>query len=392
MNLMTDFEHFCADSRKAKKGSLFFALKGEKSDGHEHLQQAKFFGATAAVVHTSYRGPHYDLKLFHTENPLMDLSILAKKKVAKSGSKVVAITGSVGKTTTKEFLAQLLDRDEIVVTKGNQNTKISLPLTILNEKIKPIYVLEMGMSEPNDISNHCQIAPPDIAVLTQVGLSHAQNFSSFEQLVEEKKKILHGAKSAYVHSANRLFVNQEVVFYAQKSDELFRKICLAGSHIATFLLENLHAAVLVAQQLGQQKEEIFRKIPFIKGVENRFSRYKKNGIDYICDAYNASYLSFEKGISQALMYNNMRKIAVVSQMQELGQFSKKEHQKVAQKLAAFDRVFCLGDFCADLKNASCFSDKNCLFDALNCFVDKHDLVYIKGSNSSGLHELIHQVS
>ena len=146
---MNRYLHFAVDSRKVKKGSLFFALNGKKIDGHCFLKQAKAAGAEAAVVSTNYKGPNFGLELIYQQSVMEYLCQMSKEKIVNSGAKIVAITGSVGKTTTKEFLVQLLKKEAIVATRGNENTSTSIPLTILNEKAKPIYVLEMGMSEPN---------------------------------------------------------------------------------------------------------------------------------------------------------------------------------------------------------------------------------------------------
>ena len=179
-----------ADSRLIEKGDIFFALPGEKTDGHAFLEEVAKKGAIAAYVKDDV--PSFGLHLIKVPDPLLTLQQLAREKIERFEGKIVAITGSIGKTTTKEFIAQLLaTRYKVCSTKKSQNTKITLPLTILNtlEGDEDFLVLEMGMTHPGDIGKLVSIAPPDVAVLTQVTFVHAINFSSYDEIYKYKCEI-----------------------------------------------------------------------------------------------------------------------------------------------------------------------------------------------------------
>lgn len=173
------FNNVCVDSRLISPGDLFVALPGNQTDGHHFLPQAKACGAVAAVVCSSYRGPDFGLPLIAVPDTLKFLQESARKKVKESRSKVVAVTGSVGKTTTKDFITHLVSQKyRVASTPGNSNSQIGLPLALLNhfEGTEEIVVVEMGMTLPGQIAGLVSIAPPDIAVITSVALVHAAFF------------------------------------------------------------------------------------------------------------------------------------------------------------------------------------------------------------------------
>src|ERR1700722_5387741 len=161
------------DSRKVQEGQLFFALKGKKFDGHLFLKDVAGRGAAAAVVSSDYKGESYGLPLLKVECPTAALQKLAKREREERKIRVIAVTGSVGKTTTKEFLADLLKvKFRTAKTPGNSNSQVGIPLSILNSHgDEELFVMEMGMSEPNEIERLVEIAPPYLALITRVGLA-----------------------------------------------------------------------------------------------------------------------------------------------------------------------------------------------------------------------------
>ena len=184
---------FAVDSRLVKQGNLFFALKGAHVDGHQFLSAAAVNGAVAAVVNESYNGPDFGLLLIKVPDPLIALQELAKSVLQQRKSKIVAVTGSLGKTTTKDFITTLLkSKYSVSCSPGNSNSQIGLPLTILNhtDGAEDVLVLEMGMTHSGQIKQLLQIAPPDIAVMTTVALVHAGNFNSLEDIARAKAEVL----------------------------------------------------------------------------------------------------------------------------------------------------------------------------------------------------------
>lgn len=184
---------FRQDSRDVQPGELFFAMKGEKVDGHEYLEQIASQGAIGAFVSKEYRGPNYGLQLVAVDNVLDSLQSLAKIVHAQRSARVVGVTGSVGKTTTKEFIATLLEgKFRVGKTPGNANSQVSVPLSILNATgDEEVFVVEMGMSNPREIHRLVSIAPPEVAIITKIALAHAVFFTDgLEGIAAAKAEIL----------------------------------------------------------------------------------------------------------------------------------------------------------------------------------------------------------
>jgi UDP-N-acetylmuramoyl-tripeptide--D-alanyl-D-alanine ligase len=195
------FSAFAVDSRKVVPGALFFALKGEKTDGHNFLREAAQRGAWAAVVEKSCQKESFGLELLRVDNVLENLHSRAREAVQERKKKgpltVLGITGSVGKTTTKEFAATLLKgKYRVAKTEKNQNSQIGLPLAILNLDLAEaeVLVLEMGISRMGEMEKLVQIAAPEIGLITKIALAHAAYFKSRRAIFEEKSRIFEGTK------------------------------------------------------------------------------------------------------------------------------------------------------------------------------------------------------
>ncbi len=189
---------FQIDSRKIGSGDLFFALKGEKSDGHCFLKEVALRGGVAAVISSEYQGPAEGLILLPVDDVLLSLQALARYFAQKKKAKIVGITGSMGKTTTKDFIATLLEgKFRVGKTYSSYNTRLTLPITVLNmDGDEEILVLEMGMGEPGDIGKLVEIAPPDVAVLTKVGIAHyGALFSEIADIARAKGEIFSHPKT-----------------------------------------------------------------------------------------------------------------------------------------------------------------------------------------------------
>lgn len=167
------------DSRKVQPGDLFFALTGNRVDGHSFLKEVALKRASGAVVREDYQGESFGLPLLRVPNVLSALQNLSKKRLAASSSKVIAITGSLGKTTTKEFTTELLRTHyRVFASPLSYNSQATVPLSILMaEGNEHFLILEMGMTHEGNIKNLISIAPPDISLITSVAMQHAINFS-----------------------------------------------------------------------------------------------------------------------------------------------------------------------------------------------------------------------
>ena len=166
------------DSRMVGQGELFFALKGAQTDGHKYLADVKLKGAVGAVVEKGYEGPDFGLILLPVEDVVASLQGLARHFMEDCKAQIVGITGSLGKTTTKEFIATLLEgKFKVGKTYMNYNTKLTYPITLLNRTgDEDVLVVELGMTEPGDIARLLTIAAPDIAVVTKIAWVHGAFF------------------------------------------------------------------------------------------------------------------------------------------------------------------------------------------------------------------------
>ncbi|MBI3212032.1 MAG: hypothetical protein HYZ47_05075 [Simkania negevensis] len=204
-----EITHVAFDSREVKKSSLFFAIKGAKVDGHQFLEEVARRGALGAVVEKSYRGPHFGLSLLFVDEVKGALQQLAQVVHQEGTPFVIGVTGTIGKTTTKEFIATLLrEKVSVYATPGNANSQLSLPVTLLNRKEKAeVLVLEMGMSLPGELRRLTEIAPPDLGVLTKLTLVHGDSFNSLEEIAEAKKELFEA------QSVKRAILNKQTTAF-----------------------------------------------------------------------------------------------------------------------------------------------------------------------------------
>lgn len=365
---------FCGvsvDSRLHQPGNLFFALAGAQTDGHHYLQEVASKGAVGAVVSDDYQGPHYNLPLIFVKDPLEALQRLGKKILQRSQSRVIAVTGSVGKTTTKDFITTLLkEKYRVACSPGNSNSQIGIPLTILNHTNgqEDIVILEMGMTHPGNIKKLIEMAPPECAVITTVALVHACNFDSLKDIAFAKAEVLEHPKTK-VGIIHRDIINYSEIskkgpctkvsfstdnpmadytidkstnFEIKFQNDIYKlgSFPLPGKHNQT----NFLAAVACARYFGLNWEEIASGMQKLVLPKMRWQFIERDGITFINDAYNASPISVRAALeNMPLPTAGGRKIAVLADMLELGQFSEESHREIGQYALNFvDRMFCCG--------------------------------------------------
>jgi len=412
---------FTADSRLIEAGFLFFALEGERSDGHQFLREAAAKGAIGAVVRRSYEGPTQGLTLVRVENVLEALQQAAKMAMKKKPMRVVAVTGSVGKTTTKEFLSQLLSKKyRVLKTEGNANSQVGFPLTILNQKKEgEIFVAEMGMSYEGEIHKLVQIAPPELAILTRVGHAHIGNFSDGMEGIARAKAEIFSHPLTQVAVVNA----QAAAFSALKNlrcptvtfgvgcaadfrldegwviDEMGGKTDLFHLPFKeSHLVENFLAAASAARLLGVEWNDIFNAARFLTLPPLRFERKEKSGILFISDCYNANPESMAAAICNLPSPGlGGKTIAVFGEMTELGAHSEEEHRIVARHASPrVDHILCYGKGCLAMmplfseadRPAEFFTDLRDLKEALFELAKPGDVVLIKGSNANRLWQVL----
>jgi UDP-N-acetylmuramoyl-tripeptide--D-alanyl-D-alanine ligase len=417
------------DSRMIQPGELFFSLKGEKNDGHFFLAEAAHRGAVGAVVSKGYLGSVGGLILLGVEDVLGSLQELARQSMAERPVPIIGITGSVGKTTTKEFLATLLEgKFRTGKSPSSYNSKITFPLNLLNRTgDEQVLVLELGMSAPNEILNLVQIAPPDIALLTKVALSHAVHFPDglsgiarakgeiFSQQ-QTKKAILDFECLQYQEVINSIHA-EKVTFSTQDATADYFLSFAEGRYrmdergVRAFefelpfkeghLLQNFAAAIAAARQMGMQWEEIERQIPRLHLPKMRFEQFEKSGVWFINDAYNANPASMRAALENLPEpKEGGKRIAVLGTMKELGIFSVESHQEIgrlAQKRV--DVLLCLGEettplceaYRESMKPAELFIDHLMIAEKLNEIMRPGDVVLLKGSRSMQMEKLLEMI-
>lgn len=376
---------FCVDSRTIKQGEVFFALPGKRIDGHCYLDEVESKGAIAAVVLNHYAGKHSKLELIRVENVLDALQQLAQQIISERCVRTAAVTGSIGKTTTKDFIGALLrQKYRVGVSPGNNNSQVGLPLAILNHTSgdEEIIVFEMGMTHPGNIAKLVGIVQPEISVITAIELVHACNFdkgSELEALAEiarAKGEILLHPKTQLglihrdINNFNELCAlgsckKMSFSIFRSESDYFLRS---AGDHIELITSDetevlgsltlrgkhnqhNFLAAVAVARYFRLGWDEIRRGMKTLVLPERRLQKIEKDGVIFINDSYNACVASIKAALeSMPQPGSNGRKIAVIGEMLELGKFSDKCHQEVGKAaLNSVEKLFALGQGCEPMQ-------------------------------------------
>jgi UDP-N-acetylmuramoyl-tripeptide--D-alanyl-D-alanine ligase len=392
------FTSFAVDSRQVTPHALFFALPGAKVCGTTFLEGAAANGAKAAVVPSSYVGEAFGLELIYKENPLAYLQELAKAKLEEARATVIGVTGSIGKTSTKDFIYTLLQEHvPVLKTMGNANSQIGLALTLLNQH-EPfsIAVLEMGISKCGEMDRHIALYPPEIAVITELSHAHVEAFGSFEGLRHEKMKLAKAPSVKQVICADdpNLFCKIERSGEAWHVFEEGRLVFVTKAHLPDQHLINITLAYAVAR-LFIDKEAALERLPLLKLPEQRFEKIEREGILFINDSYNASERSMIGALKN--LPPAARKIAVFGSMKELGVYSDPLHEEVARvALETIDELYLLGAEAKVMQKVweekerivHWFEDKEALASHLFPRLQKGDLVLLKGAQSHRLGTLL----
>ena len=369
------------DSRECTDGTLFVAIKGEKFDGHDFIKQTMDAGAVCALCERIPEGSaSLSGDLVIVKDSIVALGKLAKAYLEKLAPRVVAVTGSVGKTTTKEFIYSVLnEKFRSHKTEGNFNNELGLPLTVLSMKKETrTAVLEMGMSFKGEISYLSKLATPSIAVITNIGNSHIENLGSRENICAAKLEITDGLDpDGYI-----LLNADEPLLFAQK-DRLRHKIIfvsmqnpaadfralnvrtydgysiydlvlpnrvITNIQIPTIGMHNVHDSVFAfvcGLLMGMSDDEIKRGLMKFKNTGMRQNVYVYGGVTIIEDCYNAGPESMKASLdvlARLAQKNNTRSIAVLGEMRELGEYSKKLHMEVGKTVATknINKLFTFG--------------------------------------------------
>lgn len=427
-NLDCDINGVCIDTRKITKGCLFICIKGERFDGHQFVQEALNKGAAAVMVHSDIDVDCAYVRVADTSKALLALGGYYRSKF---DIPVVGLTGSVGKTTTKEFTYLVVNaKYNAIKTLGNLNNEIGLPQMLFQlDSSTQAAVIEMGMNHFGEIHNLTTAAKPTLALITNIGVSHIENLGSREGILKAKLEILDGLKkgaTVILNGDNDMLAtvkndDYNIVFYGVdngdfKADNIteengttkFTVYYFGNSQtiaIPTIGIHNVYnalAAFAVGYYLDIDSEKCAAALASYQPEGMRQKSVECNGITCIEDCYNASPDSMRAGITTLANTKGKRKIAVLSDMLELGSYSKQAHLEVGTMAAEnkIDYLFAFGNDSKyiiqgamdnGLKNAYHFDSKEELTDKLLKIIKKDDTILFKASRGMRLEDVIHNV-
>ena len=413
--LFLEFPLVCTDTRKISPNCIFFALKGDNFNGNTYAAQALEKGASYAIVDEEEFAGHD--KAILVNNVLNTLQELSRFHRNYCKAKVIGLTGSNGKTTTKELITAVLSRKyKTIATKGNLNNHIGVPLTLLS--ITPdteMAIVEMGANHLKEIEFLCKLAMPDFGYITNFGKAHLEGFGSEEGVIKGKSELYDYLTS---HDKSIFFnaddpIQKEKLSnvikkfgYSQNKSEFFRiklvgadpfvkisvdDILITTQLVGSYNFTNCCAAILIGKYFNVELDEIKRGIENYIPQNNRSQIIKKNGHHIILDAYNANPTSMKAALENFQQLKADYKIAFLGDMFELGKTAEKEHQEISNIATnmQFDQVFLIGEnFFKTKSDLSKFKSFDHLRETLNNKTLKNATILIKGSRGMALERIL----
>lgn len=411
------------DSRNCPEGSLFIALKGDNFNGNAFASKALKSGSSYAVIDEAEYAPAGDTHYIMVDNCLHALQQLANYHRRQLGTRIIGITGTNGKTTTKELMSAVLSQSHnVLYTLGNLNNPIGVPLTLLRLTTNhDLAVVEMGASHPGDIKELVEIAEPDYGIITNVGKAHLEGFGSFEGVIRTKGELYdylrrRGDSTIFIHHDNTylreiagglnqiaygckedLYVNGHVTgnspylafdWKAGKEGEVHR---VQTQLIGEYNFPNALAAVTIGRFFGVEPAKIDKALAEYVPQNNRSQLKKTADNTLIIDAYNANPTSMMASISNFRNMEASHKMLILGDMRELGKDSAEEHQKIVDYLKEcnFENVVLVGElFAATRHSYPTYPDATALIGELQKNKPTGKMILIKGSNGIRLSSVI----
>jgi UDP-N-acetylmuramoyl-tripeptide--D-alanyl-D-alanine ligase len=419
------------DSRTLKPGELFVALRGENFDAHNFVEAAAQAGATGAIVESGWNGKiPKKFALIRTKDSLQGYQELAANYRKSLTLNVVAITGSNGKTSTKDFTAAVLARRfRVTKTEGNFNNHVGLPRTILQATSEDeVAVWEIGMNHPGEIAALAKLAAPDVAIITNIGVAHIEFMGSRERIAEEK-----GALAAAVGTHGTVILNADDPFTKSIATRARGKVILAGTTGGSIrageisqsgigidftivegahrcraqlsvpglhMVQNALLAVAAGRVFGLSLEDCAAGLVAAPLAKARLQIREIHGVQFIDDTYNANPDSMRAALRTLIELDaDGRRIAVFGEMKELGSESEIAHRHVGQTAAIFgiDQLITVGDVAkaigeaareGGLKNITAVGSTKEAAELLGDIARPGDLILVKGSRSARTEQVI----
>lgn len=422
-----EINFFSQDSRQMTNGGMYIPLKGERFDGHNFIESAFQIGAQAII---SEKDVNYEdkivIKVKDTHQALKDMaSYLRNHRPVK----VVGVTGSVGKTSTRDMVYSVVKQKyKTLKTEGNYNNEIGLPLTILRYHNEEVLVLEMGMNHLQEMSRLSMIARPDIACITNVGTAHIGELGSRENILKAKLEIIDGMKEGstlIINQDNDMLQTVELPHFNVVRVGKGKEASIQASHIvleetkSSFEVEyqgkkeiievpaqgehnisNALIAIAVGIELNISLEDIKKGIQEFKLTKNRMDILEKNHKTVIDGTYNASVDSMKSSIDVLANYKK-RKVAILADMLELGDYSQQLHEEVGSYVASkgINILVCVGKEAKyiyqkareSMKDVYYFESNQEVIARLDELLKEDDVILVKGSHSMNLKEVVEKI-
>src|SRR6266496_2364257 len=426
-------EKVATDSRTLKPGELFVALRGENFDGHNFVESAAQSGAAGAIVESAWNGQiPKNFALIRTSDTLQAYQELAANYRKSLTLNVVAITGSNGKTSTKDFTAAVLARRfRVTKTEGNFNNHVGLPRTILEATSQDeVAVWEIGMNHPGEVAVLAKLAAPEVAILTNIGVAHIEFMGSREAIAVEK-----GALMEAVDAQGTVILNADDPFTTSIAARARAKVILAGTTAGTIraseisqsgsgtdftILEGAHRcraqlpvpglhmvqnallAIAAGRVFGLSLEDCAAGLVAAPLTKARLQIKEIHGVQFIDDSYNANPDSMKAALRTLVELDaDGKRIAVLGEMRELGSESERSHCEVGETAAALkvDHLITIGNVAATIAQAAehagleksvAVRSTSEAADLLSKIAVPGDLVLIKGSRAARTEEVIEQ--
>lgn len=419
-------ENISKDTRTINKNDIYIGIKGESFDGNKFYKEAFDKGAVACILDNidinDIDDEYKNKTIVKVEDTLKCIQDLAKYKRSLYNIPVIAVTGSVGKTSTKDMIYSVLNTEyKVLKTEGNNNNHIGLPLTILRLKDEDVMILEMGMNNRGEISLLTDIAKPTLGVITNVGTAHIGNLGSRENIMKAKLEIVEGLKGPLIiNNDNDILHNNldyikslsEVITIGIDNDSSYKAYDIDGCKFKiedeeiispinnSAFIYNSIVAYAIGKLCGVSIENIKKGISNLILTNNRLEYKKyKDDIIIIDDTYNASLDSIKSSLEILCKEKCKRKIAVIGDVLELGEYAEEIHKQIGQELFSsnIDYVITIGNYTKytdeilkenGYNNFVHFNKENDSYNYIENMLVKGDTILFKGSHGVNLKNVV----
>lgn len=412
-NIYIKYPKISTDTRKLSKDSIFFALSGPNFNANEFAEPAIEKGAAYAVIlDEKYKK---DGQYIVVKNTLQTLQQLANYHRKHLSIPIIGITGSNGKTTTKELMHAVLSQHyKTYATKGNLNNHIGVPLSVLEVSNEhEIAIIEMGANKPGDIKELSEIAEPNFGVITNIGMAHIEGFGSLEGVISTKTELYRFLEKSGIVFLNDTLkhlkekaINNKLEIYNTSILEIFNiqtspfiSFDYKGEKVSTKLyggynLDNILTAIAIGEYFKVPQEKIIQGLESYVSENNRSQVIKTKSNTIYLDAYNANPSSMEAAIKNFASINTPNKLMILGDMLELGNVSKQEHQKIISLAKKLN----MASYFVGSQFKSCQNNEQKFFDSTKELKEKGILsdltglqILIKGSRGIKLEDLVEDI-